>query len=124
MLLRVCFGDNDFSTDISDACEDIMYTIANGCRCYEVIKKYRECKNEYGLENIRKAIVLASYGHFIVSNACRLYDKIEYDFSKQEYYMNYLDKKIRIEEVETYNPNDNNSESCYIDFWNLKVDIV
>lgn len=124
MLLRVNFSDNDFCNCVLQACESITYEIANGYNGEEAFKLYEKAKKEYGLEEIRKRIVLASYGHLLVSSASRLYYNMNEEMKKQEHYINYLDENITIKEVKKFDLNDDNHETCYIDFHNIKVHLV
>ena len=121
MIVQVKFHDNDFFSEVEEACRNIMSEISNGYKGEEAFQLYIKERDRYGIENIRKAIVLSSYGYLIAKQASRVYDKIEYDFSKQDQYVQYLDKEISIKEIKKIIMEDENMETCYIDFFNQTV---
>lgn len=124
MFLRVQFGDNDFDKFVKRACDSVLLELLAGYKGEEAIKRYKEEKEKYGLEAIRKSIVLASYGYYIANQGIQSYceeQKSIYDMSQHEDILPYLDKRISIEEVEQFSQEWENYETCYIDFHRRQV---
>jgi hypothetical protein len=124
MFLRVKFCDNDFSTEVNEACESIMSELSRGYKGEEAITRYKEAVKSYSLENIRKAIVLSAYGYYIASKGTRSYSDVQdkyYKVSQYENILEYLDENISIEEIKNFDQEWENSEVCYIDFYSKTV---
>lgn len=124
MFIRVKFSDNDFSTVVNEACESIMYELSSGYKGEEAINKYKKERDSYGLEAIRKSIVLSAYGYYIATKGTRSYfqkQEENYNVTQYEDILNYLDENITIEEIQNFSDEWENSEVCYIDFYSKTV---
>jgi hypothetical protein len=127
MLLRVCFGDNDFSYHFRGACETFLEWHYD---------KYERLMKEVHLEEIRKAIVVGALGSYITEQGTRWHihehtpslrirsAKEVYDMKGYLKLLDYFNKRTKVEVVETFNENDWNAETCYIDFYNVEVRIA
>jgi hypothetical protein len=126
MFVKVNFRDNDFGKHVIEACNALMYDIANGTTGKDAIALYEKAKNEHGIENLRKAIVLASYGYYIALKGTCGYKlgPVDHDVRKHERILTYMDKETTIEEVRHINEVCPNGEVCYIDFYNMEVYLV
>lgn len=124
MFIRVDFHDNDFSTPVREACKGFMFEVSRGYKGEEALGNYKEAFKKYGLEAFRKAIVLSAYGHYIANKGTRsFYEDVSaiYDLSEDTDILNYLDENISIEEIKNFKDEWENSEVCYIDFFERKV---
>lgn len=125
MMVRVSFDDGDFWNYIHNACESFMQTMTHGLKGngLESEHNYRVARDFYGIEKIRKAIVLSAYGYKVAFDACRLYNDESYDLPDRERVIAYLDKIIHIEEVEDFAARKNIGD-CYINiFANVVYDV-
>jgi hypothetical protein len=103
-----------------------MYDIANGYKGDEAIARYHEIKERHGIENLRRALVLASYGYYIALQGTRWHKlkPVDYDVRKHESTLTYLDEHISISEVRKIDEGCPNHEVCYIDFYMLEVHLI
>lgn len=124
MLLRVHFGDNDYSSWVYEACKRFMDEVSCGYTGYEAQKEYDRARDTYGLDVIRTSLITATCGFYLVSKANELSKVSVCDFNntnKNDFNTGYLNTKLMIEEVVDFRDYDDNHESCYIDFYNGNV---
>lgn len=125
MFIRVDFTDNDFSVVVKEACESVMCNISKGYKSEKALELYKENKKKYGIEAIRKAIVLSAYGFYIANKGRESYylnqEDDVYNVSKHEEILSYLDENISLEEIKNFSQEWENSEVCYIDFFSMEV---
>ena len=124
MGIRVDYSDNDFSNDISNACEGILYEITDEFPAgAESVERFQEYLDQYDLENLRQRIVLAAIGMHIAFKGARGrfygdYNKSLADFDKT---MGYIDENVRVSIVDAVGTEWENGEVCFIDVTNKKV---
>lgn len=119
MFLRVKFCDNDFSWCVHSAVEAVVDSIVGGLTNTEAIIKYKAIRSRKGNEHIRRAIVLAAYGYFIARKASMsiFADDVKYKSKEYDSILEYLDKKVSLEEVDNLKEEWENSEVCCYDFY-------
>ena len=125
MLIRIYFGDNDFSIPIFNACEAVKEDISRGYSGEILIEKFKNHIKEYELDDIRQRIVIGCVGFVMANNGARGRFNSK-QFSREiltDYYgiFDYLNKIIRIENVKNYSKCDDNGEACYIDLYQNKI---
>jgi hypothetical protein len=98
-----------------------MNEISNGCIGDDAIQQYIKYKNKHGIENIRKSIVMGSYGLYVARQASRIYNEIKFDFSNQKHIMDYFNDIITVEDVSNIEISNGDCEECYIDFYRMQV---
>jgi hypothetical protein len=101
-----------------------MSTLLNGYEEECAVKIFQETVDKYGMEKIKRSIVLSSYGFYITMKANRFYDEINYNFEDQKQMVEYFDESITLEEVADFNKDDDNSQTCYIDFYSARVHLL
>jgi hypothetical protein len=123
MLIRVAFGDNDFSLPIRDACEAIVQDISRGYGGDLLIKKFRDHLEKYVIEDVRQRIVVGATGFCLARDGARgrfeSFEALNTESILAAYHntLNYLNKIVKIAVVRHYNKNDDNCEACYIDLY-------
>lgn len=122
MILKVSFHDNDFSAGIAKACEDILERIIGSNKFQDADNAYKAHKANRDLENIRLSIVMCSFGYYIADKGGDnlIFDEIEdlkFSLRSEERILEYLDRRIKLEEVGADEVVLDNSEICYIDFF-------
>lgn len=124
MFIRVKFCDNDFSVVVKKACESLMSEISRGYSGEEALSRYKEVSGNYGLEAVRKAIILAAYGYYIANRGIKSFHEKQQNIFLSEDdkdTLTYLNENISIEEIKNFTQEWENSEVCYIDFYTDKV---
>ena len=122
MVLRVGFGDNDFFQEIEQGCKDVLNTITKGKEFQESVDKYKELKKEKGIETIREAIVVCSFGHYIIKlGQDNLNIERFIDLKSEETVLTYLNKIINLREVSNNDIVLDNNDVCYIDFFTNNI---
>lgn len=123
MMLRVSFQDNDYREAVREACINFIYAVANGyIDSKTVTKNYIEARDLFGIENIRTSIIKGIYAQLVAQEACRLYvNQTLCLCDEQRECLEYLSNIVTLEEVEEFNPCDENYETCYVDFNEVDV---
>jgi hypothetical protein len=124
MILKINYGDNDFTKVVLEACEKFMCEVCSGYSGKEAVGRYKALRAEYSLEVIKSALVKATYGLYIANHVVRLYLRGDPTTEKEkERYFKYFTKNFELTEVESFKEKWDNSEVAYIDFANGKVTI-
>jgi len=130
MLIRVAFGDNDYSLYVKDACEAVLAEISCGHEGIELVERFKKHIDEYGTGDIRKRIVLSATGFCMARNGARgrftgLFSGDEVDLAATltlyDNAFHYLGRRVLVEVVQQYNKDDDNAETCYIDLFKNAV---
>jgi len=125
MILKVNFNDNDFRTEVQEACEKFMQEVCNGDIGKKAIENYKKLRSYSSLDDIKVALVKATYGLYIANQVLRLYIDIDPTSTVEKYhYLNYFNRNFKITQVKSFVEEWSNSEIAYIDFENYKVTIV
>jgi hypothetical protein len=128
MIIRAGFGDNDFCIPIQDACEAVLADISRGYSGEKLIEKFKAHLDVYGIEDIRRRIVISATGFCLARDGARgRVDSFEIAqpamiFGAYHNTLNYLNKNIEAAVVECYDKDDDDNGACYIDLYrNLVV---
>lgn len=127
MIIRVGFLDNDYRSVIEDACVAIMRDISQGYSGKESIELFEKYLDKFGLEDLRKRIVLGATGFCIARKGIRGWlvknqnKSARLDLANFNDTIDYLDEVVKVEMVRNYKQDDDNGETCYIDLYQKKV---
>lgn len=126
MILKVSFHDNDFCTDVYEACEKFMITVCNGYDGSEAIEQYRDLRDKHTLDDIKSSLVKATYGMYIANHVVRLYlTNDPTATAERDHYLQYFSDCFELEEVRSFKGEyGDNCETAYIDFAERKVTIL
>jgi len=127
MLIRVAFGDNDFSLPIRDACEAILVDISRGASGDKLVERFKEHLDVYGIEDVRRRIVISATGFCLAKDGAR--GRVDVSeiakpvniLAAYHHTLSYLNNNVKVTVVRHYNKNDDNCEACYIDLYKNKV---
>ena len=128
-VLRVAYGDNDFSWPMERACKDFLEAVTGGHVNSEAIERGLEEIEKVGLESIRRSLVMGAVGHYIALSMrqCRIdkrfgtTKKDVYDLDGYKDTLDYLDKSTTVEKIRDFEDRWENSEVAYIDFVHCEV---
>jgi GTPase Era involved in 16S rRNA processing len=123
MIIRVSYSDNDLQAAVREACEKILYTIADEFPAgLESIERFEEYLAKYSMENLRQRIVFAAVGnHIAFKGANGRFTKHDETLATFDEMMQYLDEKVKVELVEAVGTEWENGEVCFIDLWTKEV---
>lgn len=127
MVIRVDYSDNDFASDVQEACEHILHVITDEFPAgQESIELFQEYLDRHGLENLRQRIVLAAmgsnimfkgaHGRFLMYNEPSVESLATFDKT-----LHYIDKNVKVAIVEAVGTEWENGEVCFIDVANKQV---
>jgi len=121
-VFRVNFNDNDFGGPVERACEDFLRNVSRGHVNSEGIENALKEIEKVGMENLRKFIVMAAFGHYITEHMRHWLISLHFGDYKDPYELEqykdtleYLDKNTTLEKVDRDPDEWENGEVCYID---------
>jgi len=102
MIIRVSYSDNDFAGHVQEACEKILYTIADEFPAgLESIERFEEYFTEHDMENLRQRIVLSAVGSYITFQGTNgRFTKHNETLATFDETMNYLDSNVKVRLVD------------------------
>jgi len=136
-MLRIKYRDNDFQRPFQQACEEFLSWHGRATFNHkEGAQALTNLITNVPLEEIRKSIVIGAWASYVMERALR--GRINYvariskldpeqiisipvSVGGHEFYLGYFDKHTSIDVVDSFDEDDWNGETCYIDFGNYKV---
>ena len=119
MVIKVSYSDNDFRTAVELACTELLNEIVVDFPAGdESVQRFQEYLAENSLEDLKHRTVLAAVGIYIAKRGARgRFWEGDYNATLARFdgTLQYINKIIKVELVDTVNFEWNNGEVCFID---------